>query len=67
MVAGHIVLKIIASAAVVCAVNSLVPLIVFPVGINVLLTTFELFVACLQAYVFTILSCIYLNDVLHMH
>jgi F-type H+-transporting ATPase subunit a len=67
MVAGHIVLKIIASAAVVCAVNSLAPLAVFPVGINVLLTTFELFVAVLQAYVFTILSCIYLNSVLHAH
>ncbi|HJN23559.1 MAG TPA: F0F1 ATP synthase subunit A, partial [Rhodospirillales bacterium] len=24
-------------------------------------------IACLQAYVFTILSCIYLNDALHMH
>jgi F-type H+-transporting ATPase subunit a len=31
------------------------------------LTGLELGVACLQAYVFTILTCIYLNDALHLH
>jgi F-type H+-transporting ATPase subunit a len=72
MVAGHIVLKIIASAAVFCVVDSLfpfvtIPCVVLPIGLNVALTVFELFVAVLQAYVFTILSCIYLNSVIHIH
>jgi F-type H+-transporting ATPase subunit a len=67
MVAGHIMMKIIAGAAVACAVDSLVPLSILPVGINAVLTVFELFVAALQAYIFTLLSCIYLNSVLHMH
>jgi F-type H+-transporting ATPase subunit a len=68
MVAGHIVLKIIASAGAFCAVSLLtLPFAVLPVGLNVFLTVFELFVAVLQAYVFTILSCIYLNNVLHIH
>ncbi|MBT5765482.1 MAG: F0F1 ATP synthase subunit A, partial [Kordiimonadaceae bacterium] len=33
----------------------------------VALTGLELLVACLQAYVFAVLTCIYLNDALHMH
>ena len=33
----------------------------------VALTGFEILVAVLQAYVFTILTCIYLNDALHLH
>ncbi|GHS94005.1 ATP synthase subunit a [Alphaproteobacteria bacterium] len=66
MVAGHIMLKIVAGAAVFCAAHSLLPLTVFPLGVNVLVLTFELFVAILQAYVFTILSCIYLKSVIHM-
>ncbi len=32
---------------------------------NVVLLAFELFVAVLQAYVFAILSCVYLNDAIH--
>ena len=31
----------------------------------VLLTAFELLVALLQAYVFAILTCVYLNDAIH--
>jgi len=36
-------------------------------GVNVGLMGFELFVAFLQAYVFTLLTCIYINDALHVH
>lgn len=32
-----------------------------------LITILEVFVALLQAYIFTILTCVYLNDALHMH
>jgi F-type H+-transporting ATPase subunit a len=33
----------------------------------VAITALELLVALLQAYIFTILCCIYLNDALHLH
>ena len=36
-----------------------------PLGVDVALSGFEFLVAFLQAYVFTILTCIYLKDALH--
>src|SRR3954468_7371164 len=36
-----------------------------PLGMVIALTALELLVAFLQAYVFTILTCIYLNDAIH--
>ena len=36
-----------------------------PLGMVIALTALELLVAFLQAYVFTILTCIYLNDTIH--
>jgi F-type H+-transporting ATPase subunit a len=36
-----------------------------PFIITLMLTALELLVAVLQAYVFAILTCIYLNDALH--
>ena len=38
-----------------------------PIVINVLLIGFEFMIAFIQAYVFTILTCLYLNDALHLH
>jgi F-type H+-transporting ATPase subunit a len=38
-----------------------------PLAINVVLMGFELLVAALQAYVFAILTCIYLHDAVHLH
>jgi F-type H+-transporting ATPase subunit a len=38
-----------------------------PLVLNVLLMGFELLVAFLQAYVFAILTCIYLHDAVHLH
>lgn len=71
MMAGHIILKLLAGAAVFCATHtlgklSIAPAAVFPILFNVIMLAFELFVAGLQAYIFTILSCIYLNSVLHL-
>ncbi len=66
MLAGHITLKIFGGfvtlllGAGVYALLAPLPLI----GI-VLLTAFELLVALLQAYVFAILTCVYLNDAIH--
>jgi F-type H+-transporting ATPase subunit a len=31
------------------------------------LTGFEIAIAIIQAYIFTILTCVYLNDALHLH
>jgi F-type H+-transporting ATPase subunit a len=38
---------------------------VLPLALVVALTALELLVAFLQAYVFTILTCIYINDAIH--
>ena len=38
-----------------------------PLAITVALTGFEFAVAFLQAYIFTVLTCIYLHDAIHMH
>lgn len=40
---------------------------VLPFGLNVALAALELLVAGLQAYVFAVLTCLYLHDAVHMH
>jgi F-type H+-transporting ATPase subunit a len=39
----------------------------FALAVNVALIGFEILVATLQAYVFAILTCIYLHDAVHLH
>ena len=67
MMAGHTMIKVFASfvfslGAVSFGVGGLAPL-----AMNVALVGFEVLVAFLQAYVFTVLTCLYLNDALHLH
>lgn len=62
MTAGHTLLKVFGGFIVAMGVVG-----VIPAAAVVALTGLELVVAFLQAYVFAILSCIYLNDALHMH
>ncbi len=62
MTVGHVLLKIIAGFVILLGVAGIFPLL-FLVGI----TALEVLVAVLQAYVFTILTCIYLHDAIHMH
>ena len=70
MVAGHVMFEVFATFMVLLAgglgalgiVGDILPL-----GINVILVGFELLVAVLQAYVFAILTCIYLHDAVHLH
>ncbi|MBL8676987.1 MAG: F0F1 ATP synthase subunit A, partial [Alphaproteobacteria bacterium] len=62
MMAGHTMLKVFAGFTVLLGVFGIAPLTV-----NILLTAFEILVAVLQAYVFTILTCIYLHDAIHLH
>ena len=63
MLAGHTMLAIFAGFA------ASVPVIfgILPMGIDVLIYFLELLVAVLQAYVFAILTCLYLRDALHLH
>jgi F-type H+-transporting ATPase subunit a len=67
MLAGHIALKVFASFVGMLGTLGLIGWIgaIFPLGLTVALTALELLVAFLQAYVFAILTCIYLNDAIH--
>ncbi len=62
MTAGHTMLKVFAGFVFTLGVFGVVPL-----ALVAALTGLELIIAFLQAYVFTILTCVYLNDALHMH
>ena len=69
MLAGHIVLKVFAgfvvSLAGYGAVGSLGA--AAPLVMAIALTALEFLVSFLQAFVFAILTCVYLNDALHTH
>jgi F-type H+-transporting ATPase subunit a len=66
MLAGHITLKVFgAFVALLLGAGGWAAISVLPLAGIVLLTAFELLVAVLQAYVFAILTCVYLNDALH--
>ncbi len=62
MMAGHTMMKVFGGFVVALGVFGVAPLLVL-----VALTGFEILVAVLQAYVFTILTCIYLYDAIHLH
>ncbi len=62
MTVGHIMLKIIAGFVVALGVAGVVPVI-----FNSCIVCFEIFIALLQAFIYTVLSCIYLGDALHEH
>ncbi len=66
ILAGHITLKVMAGFVVTLLGAGAYALIApLPLAATVLLTGFELLVAVLQAYVFAILTCVYLNDAIH--
>lgn len=69
MAAGHLILKVVLGFAVGAASmgGAGVLLGIFPVLIDVGLLMFELLVAGIQAYVFAILSCVYLKDSVDLH
>jgi F-type H+-transporting ATPase subunit a len=62
MMAGHTLLKVIAGFVFSLGVFGVVP-----VAGLVAITGLELLIAFLQAYIFSILTCLYLNDALHLH
>ncbi len=60
--AGHVVLKVLASFVILSGFFGIMPFILLTI-----LTGFEIFVSVLQAYVFSILTCAYLNSALNVH
>ena len=62
MIAGHTMMKVFGGFTVLLGVLGFAPIILL-----VALTGFEIMVAVLQAYVFTVLTCLYLNDAIHLH
>jgi len=70
MVAGHVMLKVFATFVVMIGSAAGVLGILgatLPLAVNIALIGFELLVAFLQAYVFAILTSIYLHDAVHLH
>jgi F-type H+-transporting ATPase subunit a len=81
MVAGHVLLKIFAGFCVMLLglagleggalswsnLSLTAPLAVLPLAMLLAITALEVFVALLQAYVFALLTLVYLNDALHGH
>jgi F-type H+-transporting ATPase subunit a len=67
MLAGHITLKVFAGFVTMLGGMGFLGWLgaILPLGLTVGLTALEFLVAFLQAYVFTILTCIYLNDAIH--
>jgi len=67
MVAGHVMMEVFATFLVLMASAGAVGIFaaIFPQIVNVILIGFELLVAALQAYVFALLTCLYLHDAVH--
>jgi F-type H+-transporting ATPase subunit a len=63
MLAGHTMLKVFAGFVIALGVLGGWA----PLAFVVALTGLEILIAFLQAYVFAILTCLYLNDALHLH
>ena len=67
MMAGHTLLKVIGGFVFVLGANSFIIGGVLPLAFLVALTGLEIVIAFLQAYVFAILTCLYINDAIHLH
>ncbi|WP_422019269.1 F0F1 ATP synthase subunit A [Roseibium sp.] len=67
MLAGHITLKVFAGFIVSMSAAGGVGIVgaILPLSMTVAITALEFLVSFLQAYVFTVLTCMYLNDALH--
>ena len=62
MMAGHTMMAVFAGFTITLGVFGF-----FPIAINVAMFALEVIVCALQAYVFTILTCLYLRDAIHLH
>ena len=70
MMGGHVALKVFAGFVVVAVSGAIgwlgVPVVILSLGMTVGLTALEFLVAFLQAFVFAVLTTIYLNDVVNL-
>lgn len=62
MMAGHTMMKVFAGFVAMLGIFG-----VAPMAVNVVLTGFEVVISMLQAYIFTVLTCVYLSDAVHLH
>jgi len=62
MLAGHVLLKVLAGFIISLGIFGIVPFVAVSA-----VTLLEIMVAVIQAYVFALLSTIYLNDAVHLH
>ncbi len=67
MMAGHTLLKVIGGFVFVLGANTFIIGGILPLAFLVALTGLEIVIAFLQAYVFAILTCLYINDAIHLH
>lgn len=76
MVAGHVLLKVFAGFCIMLlgftldntgSISWMAPSAIVPLALLVVITALEVFVALLQAYIFTVLTCVYLNMSIHGH
>jgi len=68
MVAGHVLMKVIAGFAIMFASAGGLAWLgtLLPIALNVVMIGFEFFIAFIQAYVFAVLTCIYLKDTMEI-
>jgi len=69
MMAGHVMLEVFGAFVIMLGAAGFLGILpaIFAFGVNVALIGFEILVATLQAYVFAVLTCIYLHDAVHLH
>jgi F-type H+-transporting ATPase subunit a len=69
MMAGHVMLEVFGAFIIMLGGLGLLGYLpaALSLGLNTILIGFELLVATLQAYVFAVLTCIYLHDAVHLH
>ncbi|MEM1345840.1 MAG: F0F1 ATP synthase subunit A [Pseudomonadota bacterium] len=67
MLAGHAVLKVFAGLFSMMIAGGVGVLAFLPMAGLIGITALEFLVAFIQAYVFMVLTCVYLKDALHMH
>lgn len=65
--AGHLLFAILASFAYQMMTGDLLLLSMFPIAIMIFITILEIAVAMIQAYVFCLLTTIYLGDTINLH
>jgi F-type H+-transporting ATPase subunit a len=63
MTVGHVILKVVGGFVVTLGIAGVLPGVAF----MTVFTGLEVGIAFLQAYIFAILSCVYLNDAIHLH